>query len=65
MPLCLCFVKCQKKSDNCQNKIIVKEKIVVYQAVGQALGLDFPTVSNFDLMMLTREGVRIIGIDKY
>ncbi|MGB5713941.1 MAG: antitoxin Xre-like helix-turn-helix domain-containing protein [Waterburya sp.] len=36
---------------------------MVYQVVGQTLGLDSPTVSNFDLMMLTREGVPRAAID--
>ncbi|MGK7952337.1 MAG: antitoxin Xre-like helix-turn-helix domain-containing protein [Xenococcaceae cyanobacterium] len=36
---------------------------MVYQAVGQTLGLDSPTVSNFDLMMLTRKGVPRAAID--
>ncbi len=36
---------------------------MVYQAVSQTLGLDSPTVSNFDLMMLTREGVPRAAID--
>ncbi|WP_171815487.1 hypothetical protein [Stanieria cyanosphaera] len=36
---------------------------MVYQAVGQTLGLDSPTISNFDLMMLTRQGVPRAAID--
>ena len=36
---------------------------MVYQVVGQTLGLNSPTVSNFDLMMLTRQGVPRVAID--
>ena len=32
-------------------------KIMVYQAVGETLGLNSNPVSGFDLMMLTREGI--------
>ncbi len=36
---------------------------MVYQAVSQTLGLDSPTISSFDLMMLTRQGIPRAAID--
>ena len=36
---------------------------MVYQAVSQTLGLDSPTESSYDLMMLTRQGIPRAAID--
>ncbi len=36
---------------------------MVYEAVSQTLGLDSSTVSSFDLMLVTREGIPRAAID--
>ncbi len=36
---------------------------MVYQAVSQTLGLNSPTVTSYDLMMLTRQGIPRAAID--